>query len=752
MRTLFAILVLLCTSITSFAQHRVMGHVLDSATLQPLGLSLLSVAGNKHIADEKGIFDLGILPFEKNTIHVSHVGCDTRVIELVVSADTFIEIILPHHHHTFEEIVAYGHYNSKEPDARLVKTISNTQLEQMAAISLSDALQNTNGINFLRTGTTIAKPIINGMHSNRISVINDDSKQEGQQWGSEHAPEIDPLSAGSLEIIKGASTLRYGGDAMGGVIRVAPALFRDSSYTSISLLTKVESNPKGGQLGVKIENHNKHFGLGQRIVVNAKRHGDATAPDYALSNTGFGQLSGSYYAQWIKGNSKLSGTASAFIQRIGILAASHIGNLTDLNRALNSDTPLVSRPFSYTINPPSQLIQHYAGKLKWKYHSPSLGDITASYTCQKNHRQEFDNHRGNVNAALDLNLTTHQFNGIVDKHIDDIRVQYGAMAEIQENVWTGRYFVPNYIRYKGGFFGIVTLEKENSLVEGGVRYDIQNTTTYRNIAEEIQTMNFAFNGISANLSGWKKLTEDLKIHLSLASRFRSPDINELFSDGLHHGSAALEFGDLNLNQERSYSLNAALYYNHNRLRVQVEPYFHYFTDYIYLKPTGETQLSIRGAFPVFNYVQTDATYSGTDIDMRYRLASHWTAEASSALLYVRDLRNDVFIFGIPAQQFRGRFKYTFAEKLGLKNGYWWLEGSYTARQNRVEAQEDFTITPDAYFLVNTELGTRYKETPIHFSFGIKNILNTAYRDYTNRYRYYADDLGISIYTTLNYTF
>jgi iron complex outermembrane receptor protein len=308
------------------------------------------------------------------------------------------------------------------------------------------------------------------------------------------------------------------------------------------------------------------------------------------------------------------------------------------------------------------------------------------------------------------------------------------------------------LRYKAGAFAIITLEKEKYLVEGGVRYDLQNTNTYRYVKNKLLNEKFTFGGLSANVSGWRRLSHDLKIHVSAATRFRSPDINELFSNGLHHGTAALEFGDLNLKQERSYSLNTALNYNHNRLRIQVEPYFHYFQDYIYLKPSGEKQLSIRGAFPVFNYVQTDATYIGTDLDVRYRIATNWTTEINAAVLYVKDISNDRFIFGIPAQQFRGRLKYTFAESLGLKNGYWWLGGNYTAQQKRVEAEEDFALTPDAYFLLDTELGAQYKETPLHFSLGIKNILNTAYRDYMNRYRYYADDLGISIYATLNYTF
>jgi iron complex outermembrane receptor protein len=726
--------------------------VLDSATSEPLGLSLLTIGNANVVANSEGKFLIQEVDRGRKILQVSHVGCDLKSIKLNLANDTSIIIYLPHHDHTFEEVVAYGHQNNREPDARLVQTISSRKLEHLAAVSLSDALQNTNGVTFLKTGSTIAKPIINGMHSNRISVINDDSKQEGQQWGSEHAPEIDPLSAGNIELIKGASTLRYGGDAMGGVIRVLPALFNDSSYTKLSLLAKGETNPNGGQLGVKLENHSNKLGLGQRLVVNVKRNGDASAPRYVLSNTGFAQLSGSYYTQFIKGKSQLSLTASAFVQELGILSASHIGNLTDLNRALTSDTPLISRPFTYAINPPSQLIQHYAGKLKWKYDSDKLGHVTLSYTLQNNGRQEFDNHRSNDDAALDLNLFTQQLNLLIDKHQNHYRWQYGVMGEKQENTFQGRYFIPNYRRYKAGAFAIATLEKKNYLVEGGLRYDWQNTNTFRFENNKLLNEQFTFDGLSANLSGWRRINEDVKLHVSAATRFRSPDINELFSDGLHHGSAALEFGDLTLKQERSYSINTALNYNHNRLRVQVEPYFHYFQNYIYLQPSGDKQLSIRGAFPVFRYVQTDATYTGADIDILYRISSNLTAEAQAALLYVKDVKTDKFIFGIPAQRLNSRLKYTFAEKLGMSNGYLWIGSSYTTRQNRVEQGEDFTESPDAYFLIDAELGAQYKETPLHFSFGVNNVLNTSYRDYMNRYRYFADDLGINFYITLNYKF
>jgi len=750
MRKKFAVLMLCSISQFALSQIKLSGVVLDSATQKPLTNAFVKLGAHKVIADANGNFSVTQPTAGTHTLNITHIGCDPLSLPLFLVNDTFITIFLPHHLHAFEEIITYAH-NSREPDARLIQTISSKKLEQLAAVCLSDALINTNGISFLRTGSTIAKPIINGMHSNRISVLNDESKQEGQQWGSEHAPEIDPLSAGSIEIIKGASTLRYGGDAMGGVIRILPPSFRDTSYTEIALLAKGETNPKGGLVGLKLERYNGKSRLGQRAVFNVKQNGDAQAASYTLSNTGFEQLSGSYYGLLKKGNSDFSFTSSAFTQRLGILAASHIGNLTDLNRALSSDTPLINLPFSYNILAPSQRIQHYTGKIKWENKSDKLGLVSSTYTIQNNHRQEFDNHNGDLNAALDLNLWTQQLHLSVDNHLEDIRWQYGAMGEWQQNTFKGRYFIPNYLRYKAGLFAIATLERDAYLIEAGLRYDVQHTTSYRYEKDTLSTNQFDFSGLSANVSGWTRIHQDVRIHLSAATRFRSPDINELFSNGLHHGSASLEFGNLQLKQERAYSLNAALNYNHNKLRFQVEPYLHYFNNYIYLKPTGETQLSIRGAFPVFTYIQTDASYAGTDITIKYQLATHWTTELDGALLLVKNQRNQTFIYGIPAQRTTAKLKYTF-DGLSLKNAYWTVSSSYNAKQNRIETNEDFADSPAAYTLLNTELGGQYQDTRLHVSLGVNNILNTSYRDYMNRYRYYADDVGISIFLILNYTF
>jgi outer membrane receptor protein involved in Fe transport len=109
------------------------------------------------------------------------------------------------------------------------------------------------GVAVLQTGSTIAKPVIHGLHSNRLLILNNGIRQEGQQWGSEHAPEIDPFIATSLKVIKGANTVRYGSGAMAGVIVVEPGELRDSTGIGGEVNLVGFSNGRSGTVSGIIE-------------------------------------------------------------------------------------------------------------------------------------------------------------------------------------------------------------------------------------------------------------------------------------------------------------------------------------------------------------------------------------------------------------------------------------------------------------------------------------------------------------------
>ncbi len=83
--------------------------------------------------------------------------------------------------------------------------LKGTALFQTSGQTLGEALKSVPGLNSIQTGPSISKPVIHGLHSNRVLILNNGVRQEGQQWGTEHAPEIDPFIANKITIIKGGS-------------------------------------------------------------------------------------------------------------------------------------------------------------------------------------------------------------------------------------------------------------------------------------------------------------------------------------------------------------------------------------------------------------------------------------------------------------------------------------------------------------------------------------------------------------------
>ena len=501
MKNIVLMLVLVAFAAQCQGQISISGVIQDSATSVPLSSAYIQVNGNSHISDDKGQFVIPNVEPGFVEIKVSHVGCNAMVVPVWVMTDTFMVIRLKHHVHAFEEVIAKGKSQSR---TLISHKLRNPQLRLRGVSNLADALAEQTGVTFLQTGNAVLKPVIQGMHSSRVSIINDDTKQEGQQWGSEHGPEIDPLSQGNIELIKGAATLKYGNDALGGVIRLTPEEFVDSTYKSATLTSQLLSNPVGGMLSTRLESYDDEKHFGSRLTVGLKRTSDAYSPNYVLTNTAFSQASASLYLNKRIEQREFSFTGSGFIQKFGILASSHIGNLTDLNRAINSDTPLIVRPLSFDITTPYQHIQHYMTKFKYVANNAELGQFTASYTAQANRRKEFDSHGSSDAAALDLNLITHQINLNQAKQTDHWGLQNGFVGEYQQHVYTGRYFIPNYYRFKGGVFSIASYEWEDVVVEAGARYDIQYSSTFRPENGQIENNKFLFNGLSINAGGkWR---------------------------------------------------------------------------------------------------------------------------------------------------------------------------------------------------------------------------------------------------------
>ncbi|MCB0543304.1 MAG: TonB-dependent receptor, partial [Saprospiraceae bacterium] len=203
------------------------GHIVEAGTGEPLAYASVSVpeAEKGAISDEKGYFVVADLcentPY---TVEISHVECDhfTQVVRLKENTEMDFRLI---HNAVLKEVVIREKAVAPAP-AQPEQQVDEIDLAASRGINLGETLRRLPGVTTLNTGLTISKPVIQGLHSNRIAIVANGLTLEGQQWGSEHAPEIDPFSAGKISVVKGAAGVRYGTGALAGAVVLEPAPLR----------------------------------------------------------------------------------------------------------------------------------------------------------------------------------------------------------------------------------------------------------------------------------------------------------------------------------------------------------------------------------------------------------------------------------------------------------------------------------------------------------------------------------------------
>ena len=90
----------------------------------------------------------------------------------------------------------------------------------------------------------------------------------------------------------------------------------------------------------------------------------------------------------------------------------------------------------------------------------------------------------------------------------------------------------------------------------------------------------------------------------------------------------------------------------------------------------------------------------------------------------------------------------------MKNSSISVNGRYVFKQGHLNADQDISPVPEGYFLLGASIGTTFKlkKTKLRCSISGENLLNTVYRDYLNRQRYFADDPGWNVNIRFGLTF
>jgi iron complex outermembrane receptor protein len=758
-----------CFTQTTECNYTLSGKVIDEHDKSPLMFATVYIKELERgsISDDKGNYKIENLCKGTYTIIVSHLGCDP-ITETITLTKSLKYQFYPEHHN--EELMEFTiREKGNEEEISVAKNeLSEKELIQSRGESLGESLKSITGVTTINTGSSISKPVIHGLHSDRVLILNNGIRQEGQQWGNEHAPEIDPYIANKLSVIKGADGIRYGANAIAGVVLVEPRALRDSAGMNGELNLAGATNGRLGVSSATLDgNVGKLNGLSWRLQGTLKRAGNVTTPNYYLKNTGIKEYNFSWALGYNKEKYGIETFYSQFNTDIGIFSAAHIGNLTDLQRAIDADEPLESANFTYEINRPYQHIEHELFKVKAYWLTGDYGKLNFIYARQYNLRQEYDKDLPRNDSLAALNLPELQFE--ITTHLGELtwkqnrkrafNSQIGIATINQANTFEGREFIPAFIKYGTGIFLIEKWRSDDFKLEleTGLRYDYIYQKVYKwNSNEKMyNSYDYTYNNLSGSIGAIYKPNNKLTTRVNFGMAWRPPNVSELFSDGLHHGAAAVEYGDTSLVAEKAYNTIIAVDYVNKGFLLQVEAYYNHINDFIYLKPTIPATLTIRGAFPTFNYTQVDAALTGIDLKISYDFTNHFTWIGKTSFLNAYNLTANEWLVGMPANRFENALEYKLGKFKNLRDIYIETGIQNVLQQQNVPANSDYSPPPKAYNLLSFGLGFGIpisKKQNLIVDFKINNLLNTAYRDYLNRFRYYADEMGRNFALKLKLTF
>ena len=782
-------LVLLFSSITSLSQNcnnSLSGTVTDIHDGQLLtGVTLIVAETDQSVqTDFDGTYSFTNLCNTTYYIQVSHPYCLTKGFTVKVSGDTKKSFKLEHHIEELNQITIEGKAYSNKSKTIFENSIHQEDLERFSSGSLGDALKSLSGVSSLNTGNTVVKPMINGLHSSRVVIINNGVRMEDQDWGAEHAPNIDINSVSNLTVLKGASALQFSGDAVGGIIvaESSKVPVKDSLYGK-SLMTAT-TNGRGSALSSKLTKSYQN-GWHATLQGTLKRFGDFEAPDYILSNTGIFERSAALKVGFNRFDYGIEGYYSIFKNEIGILAASHLGGARDQIRAISSDIPLTIDDFTYTIKAPRQDVTHHLATVKGFKRFENFGKLSIQYDFQRNNRLEFDIRRGDDKnkAASDLQLDTHTILLDLESHLTEaIKLKSGIMTRYQKNFAnpnTGvRRLIPDSEMYDLGLYAVVDYKlNDQLLLEAGARYDYSYMDVFkfyrtsfwesRNydqnfseiVVEELENQiltnpQLNFNNGSATLGANYSFSEDYKLFFNYSIASRAPNPSELFSEGLHHSASRIELGDLSFNSEIAHKVALTFQKENELFSFYVNPYINTISDFIVNEPV-DVQQTLRGNFQVWEYRQTNAQLLGVDVDASYAFAENYRLNSQFSLVKGFDRTQNTSLISMPPVNISNEIVYQNSEfnniRLSLQSAYNFKQNDYPNTNFEVFIPEtqswqmvDVSSTPAAYHLLNFNSSIDIninQKSKLTVGLTITNVLNTSYRNYLNRLRYYADDLG-----------
>ena len=703
------------------------GKVTDKASGEPLAGVYVLFPDLKQgtITDSDGNYLAQSLPAIVTTVQVSLLGHQTIIEDIDLRVTSHRDFVLLESNASIAEAVVTGITGTelRRDSPSPVALVSARELQESASSNIIDALAGKPGISQITTGGGISKPVIRGLGYNRVLVVHDGIRQEGQQWGDEHGVEVDPQSVGSVEILKGPASLVYGSDAMAGVIVLNdyPVLPRGT----ISASAGAEYQSNAGLFGYTGDASGNNGG-----VVWDIRWSQRMAHDYRNASDGFvpGTRFGEKAASGMFGINRSWGWSHLKLSLFQLVPGIAEGER-------DPETGLLEGPGNgYSPELPFQKVNHFKAVLD-NFFIAGEGTVKATLGYQRNGRREFE--ESAVEPGLDLVLHTLNWNLQYKRQTDSSwRLVGGAAGMFQKSVNAGEEFlIPDYGLGDAGIFVTACREIGEWHVSGGVRGDIRFLHC-EPLEARFEDFSRTFGGVTGSIGAIRRLSPKSDLRLNLSRGFRAPNVSELGSNGKHEGTLRYEVGNHGLLSESSWQADLGWDYSSAVVSAETALFANLVQNYIYLERTGG--VSEEGD-PVFGYTQGNAFLWGGEISVDVHPVERLHFENVLSLVYSRLVaRNDYLPF-TPAPRLVSNLKYDLVrDGKVLTNSYVAARMEAVAAQDRIHVTGGTETATPGYVLFGLSAGADIriagKDALTLMAFA-DNVFDTVYQSHLSRLKY-----------------
>lgn len=789
MKSIYTIFIYLLSLSAIFAHNipegrkTLQGTVTDKVNGEPLiGVNIyLPELKKGAISDENGFYKINNLPFIKTTIQVTYLGHQPIVRTVELGATGQLDFMMDESNARINEVVVTALTGNSliERTPSPISFVAKTDLLQKSSTNIIDAIAQQPGISQITTGSGISKPVIRGLGYNRVVVVNDGVRQEGQQWGDEHGIEIDGQAVNSVEILKGPASLIYGSDAMAGVIHFLPSPILPEGKINVNAYSEYQTNNGLWNFSVNTAGNQDGFIWNWRYS-DKRAHSYKNKYDGYVFNSGFEEraLTGLLGINKSWGYSHL--TLSYYNMTPGIVEGERdeeTGKFlkpTVINGEYKEVAATDKESKSYNQFVPYQQIYHYKAVLNNNI-MLGQGSLRTILGYQQNRRQEFEDvfHTNDYSLYFQLHTMNYDIRYNLPE-INGYKISAGTNGMYQTSLNKGHEtLLPEYNLFDIGVFGLASKNFGKLDISGGIRFDHRHQRVkeflphthdhdhghghthgegedhdhdhdHEHGEETFPAFRKNFNGLSASIGLAYQISEDWHTKVNFSRGFRAPNISELSAHGSHGGAIRYEIGNRDLKAENSWQVDFGIGYSSPIISGELALFANRINNYIFARKLLDENGHdlITDGYLTYQFVAGDARIIGGEISIDIHPIER--LHFLNTFSYVNSVQlnqpdSTKYLPFTPAPKWASELRFDIIRHGKTFNNMYISFGiEHNFKQNKIySAYRTETETP-AYTLLNAGFGTDFAikgKTIASLFVTADNLTNKAYQNHLSRLKY-----------------